>query len=57
MGQMMMYDVILSRLEFEEFDLFTLDDVDATFDNFHQVCFFVFLFFCFFVFLFLFFCF
>ena len=33
----MMYDVILSRMEFEEFDLFTLDDVDATFDNFHQV--------------------
>ncbi|KAK0072839.1 hypothetical protein PV325_010702, partial [Microctonus aethiopoides] len=33
MGQMFMYDMYQSRHNMEEFDLFTLDDVDAAFDK------------------------
>eukprot|EP01116_Phalansterium_solitarium_P003529 TRINITY_DN14340_c0_g1_i1.p2 TRINITY_DN14340_c0_g1~~TRINITY_DN14340_c0_g1_i1.p2 ORF type:complete len:733 (-),score=366.09 TRINITY_DN14340_c0_g1_i1:191-2389(-) len=32
MGQMLMYDVFQSKQNASDFDLFTLDDVDATFD-------------------------
>jgi cleavage and polyadenylation specificity factor subunit 2 len=37
MGQMFMYDLYQSRKNSEEFDLFTLDDVDKAFDNIIQV--------------------
>lgn len=37
MGQMFMYDLYQSRHNCEEFDLFTLDDVDAAFDLIIQV--------------------
>ncbi len=37
MGQMFMYDLYQSRRNGEEFDLFTLDDVDAAFDHVVQV--------------------
>ena len=37
MGQMFMYDLYQSRRNYEEFDLFTLDDVDAAFDLVIQV--------------------
>ncbi|XP_064403755.1 cleavage and polyadenylation specificity factor subunit 2-like [Halichondria panicea] len=37
MGQMFMYDLYQSRRNGEEFDLFTLDDVDAAFDQVVQV--------------------
>ncbi|XP_033106073.1 cleavage and polyadenylation specificity factor subunit 2-like [Anneissia japonica] len=37
MGQMFMYDLYQSRHNTEEFDLFTLDDVDAAFDKVIQV--------------------
>lgn len=33
MGQMFMYDVFLSRSNTEDFDLFSLDDIDAAFDK------------------------
>ncbi|XP_069688584.1 probable cleavage and polyadenylation specificity factor subunit 2 isoform X2 [Periplaneta americana] len=37
MGQMFMYDLYQSRHNMEEFDLFTLDDVDAAFDKIIQL--------------------
>ncbi|XP_064621428.1 cleavage and polyadenylation specificity factor subunit 2-like [Lineus longissimus] len=37
MGQMFMYDYYQSRHNTEEFDLFTLDDVDAAFDKIIQL--------------------
>ncbi|XP_008555333.3 probable cleavage and polyadenylation specificity factor subunit 2 [Microplitis demolitor] len=37
MGQMFMYDMYQSRLDLEDFDLFTLDDVDAAFDKIVQL--------------------
>uniref|UniRef100_T1J0U4 Cleavage and polyadenylation specificity factor subunit 2 n=1 Tax=Strigamia maritima TaxID=126957 RepID=T1J0U4_STRMM len=37
MGQMFMYDLYQSRHNSEEFDLFTLDDVDAAFDKIIQL--------------------
>lgn len=37
MGQMFMYDLFQSRHNTEEFDLFTLDDVDAAFDKIIQL--------------------
>ncbi|CAG2100502.1 unnamed protein product [Medioppia subpectinata] len=37
MGQMFMYDLFQSRRNNENFDLFTLDDVDAAFDKVIQV--------------------
>jgi len=37
MGQMFMYDAYLSRRNYEDFDVFNLDDVDAAFDNFIQL--------------------
>lgn len=37
MGQMFMYDLFQSRHNIEEFDLFTLDDVDAAFDKIIQL--------------------
>ncbi|XP_071961785.1 cleavage and polyadenylation specificity factor subunit 2-like [Antedon mediterranea] len=37
MGQMFMYDLYQSRHNTEDFDLFTLDDVDAAFDKVTQV--------------------
>ena len=37
MGQMFMYDLYQSRHNCEDFDLFTLDDVDAAFDLIVQV--------------------
>ncbi|KAK0182676.1 hypothetical protein PV327_000789 [Microctonus hyperodae] len=37
MGQMFMYDMYQSRHNMEEFDLFTLDDVDAAFDKIVQL--------------------
>ncbi|XP_011305603.1 probable cleavage and polyadenylation specificity factor subunit 2 [Fopius arisanus] len=37
MGQMFMYDMFQSRNNMEEFDLFTLDDVDAAFDKIVQL--------------------
>ncbi len=37
MGQMFMYDLYQSRRNGEEFDLFTLDDVDAAFEQVVQV--------------------
>jgi len=37
MGQMFMYDWYQSKYNMEEFDLFTLDDVDNTFDKFIQL--------------------
>lgn len=37
MGQMFVYDMYLSKHNYEEFDLFTLDDVDAAFDLIIQV--------------------
>ncbi|KAF6032670.1 Cpsf100 [Bugula neritina] len=33
MGQLFMYDLYLSRHNYEEFDLFTLDDIDNAFDK------------------------
>ncbi|XP_046685659.1 probable cleavage and polyadenylation specificity factor subunit 2 [Homalodisca vitripennis] len=37
MGQMFMYDLYQSRHDMEEFDMFTLDDVDAAFDKIVQL--------------------
>ena len=37
MGQMFMYDLYQSRHNCEDFDLFTLDDVDSAFDLIIQV--------------------
>lgn len=37
MGQMFMYDLYQSRHNMEDFDLFTLDDVDAAFDKIIQL--------------------
>lgn len=37
MGQMFMYDLYQSHYNMEEFDLFTLDDVDAAFDKITQL--------------------
>ncbi|GAB6020668.1 cleavage and polyadenylation specificity factor subunit 2 [Chamberlinius hualienensis] len=37
MGQMFMYDLYESRHNTEEFDIFTLDDVDAAFDKITQL--------------------
>ncbi|XP_070579049.1 cleavage and polyadenylation specificity factor subunit 2-like [Ptychodera flava] len=37
MGQMFMYDLFQSRHNTEDFDLFTLDDVDAAFDKIIQL--------------------
>ncbi|KAL5009373.1 hypothetical protein ScPMuIL_014954 [Solemya velum] len=37
MGQMFMYDLYQSRHNSEEFDIFTLDDVDAAFDKIIQL--------------------
>ncbi|XP_025989927.1 probable cleavage and polyadenylation specificity factor subunit 2 [Solenopsis invicta] len=37
MGQMFMYDIYQSRHNMEDFDLFTLDDVDAAFDKIVQL--------------------
>lgn len=37
MGQMFMYDLYQSRNNCQEFELFTLDDVDAAFDLITQV--------------------
>lgn len=37
MGQMFMYDLYQSRYDMEEFDMFTLDDVDAAFDKIVQL--------------------
>uniref|UniRef100_A0A6V7ING6 Cleavage and polyadenylation specificity factor subunit 2 n=1 Tax=Bracon brevicornis TaxID=1563983 RepID=A0A6V7ING6_9HYME len=37
MGQMFMYDMFQSHYNMEEFDLFTLDDVDAAFDRIVQL--------------------
>lgn len=37
MGQMFMYDLYQSHYNMEEFDLFTLDDVDAAFDKIIQL--------------------
>lgn len=37
MGQMFMYDMYQSRHNMEDFDLFTLDDVDAAFDKIVQL--------------------
>ena len=33
MGQMFLYDFVLSRTAVEDFEMFTLDDVDAIFDR------------------------
>ena len=37
MGQMFLYDFVLSRTAAEDFDMFTLDDVDAVFDRATQL--------------------
>lgn len=37
MGQMFMYDVYQSHHNMEDFDTFTLDDVDAAFDRITQL--------------------
>ena len=37
MGQMFLYDLYQSRHNSEEFDLFTLDDIDAAFDQIIQL--------------------
>ena len=37
MGQMFLYDLYQSRHNSEEFDLFTLDDIDAAFDQIVQL--------------------
>ena len=37
MGQMFMYDLYQSRHNTEEFDIFTLDDIDAAFDKITQL--------------------
>lgn len=37
MGQMFMYDLYQSHYNMEEFELFTLDDVDAAFDKIIQL--------------------
>jgi len=37
MGQMFMYDVLLSKKDNEDFDTFDLDDIDAAFDLFKQL--------------------
>lgn len=37
MGQMFLYDFVLSRTAVEDFDMFTLDDVDAVFDRATQL--------------------
>lgn len=37
MGQMFMYDLYQSHYNMEDFDLFTLDDVDAAFDKIIQL--------------------
>ncbi|CAB3385908.1 Hypothetical predicted protein [Cloeon dipterum] len=37
MGQMFMYDLYQSRTNMEEFDIFSLDDVDAAFDKIIQL--------------------
>lgn len=37
MGQMFMYDWVNGHLDVEDFDLFTLDDVDAAFERVQQV--------------------
>lgn len=37
MGQMFMYDLYQSRHNYEDFDLFSLDDVDAAFDKIIQL--------------------
>ncbi|KAK7103107.1 cleavage and polyadenylation specificity factor subunit 2-like [Littorina saxatilis] len=37
MGQMFMYDLYQSRHNAEDFDIFTLDDVDAAFDKINQL--------------------
>ncbi|XP_055338680.1 cleavage and polyadenylation specificity factor subunit 2-like [Paramacrobiotus metropolitanus] len=37
MGQMFMYDLYQSRHDYEDFDLFTLDHIDAAFDRIIQV--------------------
>lgn len=37
MGQMFMYDIFLSRSSNEDFDLFTLDDIDASFEKMQQL--------------------
>lgn len=37
MGQMFMYDLYQSHYNMEEFDLFTLDDVDSAFDKIIQL--------------------
>lgn len=37
MGQMFMYDFFQSKEQSEDFGLFSLDDIDAAFDLFHQL--------------------
>ena len=37
MGQMFMYDMYLSRVKCEDFELFNLDDIDAAFESIIQV--------------------
>jgi cleavage and polyadenylation specificity factor subunit 2 len=37
MGQMFMYDAFQARQNDEDFDVFTLDDVDQTFEMFVQL--------------------
>ncbi len=37
MGQMFMYDLYLSHSDVENFDLFTLDDIDAAFEKIQQL--------------------
>uniref|UniRef100_A0A1I8HSY1 Cleavage and polyadenylation specificity factor subunit 2 n=1 Tax=Macrostomum lignano TaxID=282301 RepID=A0A1I8HSY1_9PLAT len=37
MGQMMLYDLHASHATVEEFNLFSLDDIDAAFDRVHQL--------------------
>lgn len=37
MGQMFMYDLYQSHYSMEDFDLFTLDDVDVAFDKIRQL--------------------
>ena len=37
MGQLFMYDIYSSRANCEDFDLFTLDDIDLAFDKVKQL--------------------
>lgn len=37
MGQITMYDAFQAKVKHEDFDLFSLDDIDAVFENFKQL--------------------